>query len=193
MRSLQGKISRDRRRGFRQGTPSSDAIRSFRARNRALIYRSAENVLPIRLAAEKYARVKSLKDVLQILLQKRPALFSDPHRTWNWDETSVLAEYGKNIKCFTPANANRGGTKLTIKDHGKHVTDEITVSAAGDVAPLFLVASGKKKMSRWFENLSPSDFSSEAGEPHWLTRKDWFPNETTVCVTDNGSIDQKTI
>ena len=55
MKSVQGKIAQDGRKPFSRGVPSSDAIRSFRARHREITFRTAEQVSSARLAAENTA------------------------------------------------------------------------------------------------------------------------------------------
>jgi len=192
MKSIQAKIADDGRLGFTNGVPSDAALRSFRARNRSITLRGAENIVGARLAAENYEHVQSLKTVLKEVQEKHPSIFSDPRRVWNWDETSAAAEYGTKLRCYAPASGNQGGARRAAKDHGRHVTAGIAVSAVGDIAPLFLAVAGKK-MSHWLEPLNAQDFRTNIGVPHWLTTAEWFPNNTTLSVTPNGSMDQHTI
>lgn len=193
MRNVQSLIANDGRKGFKKGMPSDDALRSFRARNRALTMRKSENVLPVKLAAQNYKHVLTFKSILQRVDREHPGLLKDPERIWNWDETSVLPEFGKLTKCYAPSSSNRGGARVTVKDHGKHVTAGLAASASGRIAPPFLIAAGKKKMSSWLRPLSPIDFTDERGRMHWLCGEDWCPNDVRLLTTPNGSIDQSTI
>ena len=52
IKSVQGKIAQIGRKPFSNGVPSSDAIRSFRARHREMTFPTAEQVSSARLAAE---------------------------------------------------------------------------------------------------------------------------------------------
>ena len=105
----------------------------------------------------------------------------------------MLTEYEKRIRTFTSATSHHGGRRIAVKDHRKHVTSGIAASASGLLAPLFLIASGKKVMSRWLEPFQENDFPCLDGSLNWLTKTDWCPTSTRICVTPNGSIDGEVI
>ena len=95
MMTLQAQIASDGRKTYTKKLPSPDAIRRFRARNRDLKFRVAENVSAARLDAENEAHVDCLRTTLIQVAKKHPGIFEDPRRIWNWDETAVSGELGK--------------------------------------------------------------------------------------------------
>ena len=137
MSTVHARIAADRNEKFARGLPSPDAIRSFRARNRSLPYRVAENVSSSRLEAENPAHVLTLKLAFEKIEQDHPGIFSDLRRIWNWDETAVSGEYGRKVRCYTSSSTHSGGSRRSIKDAGKHVTAGIAVAACRNIAPLF--------------------------------------------------------
>lgn len=137
MKSIQGQIAADGRKSFSKGVPSSDAVWSFRACHRELTYRTSQCVSLSRLEAEKPSHIASLRDVIVDLQKPFPVVFLDPRKIWNWDETAVCGEYGRNFKCFTSSLQRQGGSGLGIKDAGKHLTAGLAVTACGNIAPLF--------------------------------------------------------
>ena len=58
---------------------------------------------------------------------------------------------------------------------------------------LFLVASGKRVVSTWKEPLCERNFTGSQGIPHWLCGLQWFPSDTALHVTKNGSVDRHII
>ena len=96
----------------------------------------------------------------------------------------MLAEFCKWIHTFTFATSHHVERRLTVKDHGKHVNAGIAASASGLFAPLFLIATGKKVMSRWLEPLKEADFTHVSNKLAWLTKQDWCPPSTMICVTE---------
>lgn len=193
MKSIQGKIAAGRENSFTNRVPSSDAIRSFRARHRELAYRASQNVSMARIAAENLTHMGSLKEVILKLRNEFPEVLRDPRKIWNWDETAVCGEYGRKVKCFTSSSSKQGGTRLSIRDPGKHLTAGLAVAACGNVAPLFLIASGKKVMKSWLKPLDSEDFTNANGIVHWLCNKNWFPGDAELVVTPHGSIDKAII
>ena len=97
-----------------------------------------------------------------------PGIFSEPSRIWNWDATAVMGEYGKKVRCYASAATHSGCARRSIRDSGKYVTAGIAVAACGNIAPLFLVASGKRVVSTWKKPLSRKDFTDSQRVPHWL-------------------------
>ena len=122
---------------FPNRVPSSDAIRSFRARHRELAYRASQNVSMARLAADNPKHMGSLKEVILKIQTEFPEVLRDPQKIWNWDETAVCGEYGRKVKCFTSSSSKQGGARLGIKDPGKHLTAGLAVAACGNIASLF--------------------------------------------------------
>ena len=174
MSTVHAKIAADRCAKYANVLPSPDAIRSFRARNRSLAYRVAENVTTARLAAENLPHISSLKRALQQVEHDYPGIFSEPSRIWNWDETAVLGEYGKKVRCYASATTHSGGARRSIRDSGKHVTAGIAVAACGSIAPLFLIASGKRVVTAWKKPLRREDYTDSQGVPHWLCGRAGF-------------------
>ena len=100
-----------------------------------------------------------------------------------WPESGVL----HLIQCA------QWGSRRSTKDAGKHVTAGIAVDACGNIAPLFLLALGKRVLNAWKQPLSKSDFTNSYGVLHWLCEENWFPPETALHVTECGSVDRNTI
>ena len=48
-------------------------------------------------------------------------------------------------------------------------------------------------MSRWLEPFQEKDFPCLDGSLNWLTKTDWCPASTRICVILNGSIDCEVI
>ena len=78
MSTVHAKMSADRCARYANGLPSSDAIRSFRARNRSLAYRVAENVSSARLAAENQSHIMTLENALKRVEENHPGMFGPP-------------------------------------------------------------------------------------------------------------------
>ena len=97
------------------------------------------------------------------------------------------------MRCCTSSKTHSGGARRAIRDAGKHVTAGIAVAACGNIASLFLVASGKRIVSTWKEPLSETDFTDAQGIPHWLCGTQWFPSDTAPHVTKSGSVDRNII
>ena len=94
MMTLQAQIASDRRKKYTKKLPSPDTIRRFRAFNRDLTFRVADNVSAAHLDAENETHVDSLRITLMQVAKKHPDIFEDPRRIWNWDETAVSGELG---------------------------------------------------------------------------------------------------
>lgn len=93
LRSIMFFIANDGRRGFPNGIPSAEVVRSFRARNRDITLRNAENKENAKLKRENYHHVKIYADVLRVVEKAHDGMFSDGNRFCNLDETAVDAEY----------------------------------------------------------------------------------------------------
>lgn len=191
--SVHARIAADRSRTYATGVPSADTIRAFRARNRSLAYRVAENVSNARLSAQTHEHFATLERELRKIEAEDPSLFLDPRRIWNWDETAVSGEYGRKTRCYASSTSNSGGARRSVRDPGKHVTAGLAVAACGNIAPLFLIASGKRVVNAWKKPLDKNDFSNSEGVPHWLCGEGWFPKEAALHVTKCGSVDREII
>lgn len=193
MRSIQARVSADGRKGFQNGIPSNDAVRSFRARTPGLTYRKAENKEAAKIKGENYEHVKTLARELQKVGQDHPGIFDDPDRVWNMDETKVDAQFGIRERTFVGKNSRRGGFQVGSKKSNKHITAVIAGSASGRVAPLFVIAAGKKLMKKWYEPLDSTIYRNSDGSAHWLARDGWLPGDTALRTSENGSMEQTTM
>ena len=191
--AVHGRIAGDRTPNYPTGLPSADTVRAFRACNRSLAYRVVEKVSSARLSAQNYAHIAILERELKKIDQDDPTLFLDPRRIWNWDKTAVSGEYGRKVRCYASSNTHHGGARKSIEDPGKHVTAGIAVAACGNIAPLFLIASGKRVVKAWKKPLDKTDFSNRQGVPHWLCQDGWLPSNTSLHVTKSGSVNSEII
>ena len=111
MKSVQGQIAQDGRNSFSNGVPSSDAIRSFRARHMELTFRASEQVSSARLAAQNPTHIGTLKGVIQKLQKKYPGLFSDPRKIWNWETQRSVASMDKRTLVLPHRQVTRAERK----------------------------------------------------------------------------------
>ena len=58
IKRIMGHVAADGRPGWKNGVPSNDVVRSFRARHREITYRSCENKDCAKLKGESYSHVK---------------------------------------------------------------------------------------------------------------------------------------
>lgn len=112
LKGLMSRIAADGRANYYQGFPSNDVIRSFRARNRNITYRSSENKDVVKLKGESYHHVKTYADVLKRVDNDFPGMLQDADKIWNMDETAVSAEFGRKFKAFVSSNTHHGGSLL---------------------------------------------------------------------------------
>lgn len=193
MTTVNVRIAADSSNMYAKGVSSPDAIRSFRARNRSLANRAAANLSRARLLAQSNTHIQTLKHPLETVDQLHPGIFLDASRIWNWDNTSVLIEYGKPFRCYTSSRVHSGSARRSIWDSGKHVTAGITVAACGSVAFIFIVASGKRVWGASNYLLSKQDFTCSLSIPRCLCGEKLFPTETAPHVTEHGSVDGNVI
>lgn len=114
VRDMMSRIAADGRVGWKNGVPSPDAVRAFRARYRELTFRNAESKEIAKLNAENYEHVQHFFGILTDLDRKHKGLLANPNRIVNMDETAVDATYGKREKVFTASTSHHGGFK---KEH----------------------------------------------------------------------------
>jgi len=201
MMEVMGSIASDGRVGFRteSGLPSPWAIRGWRARNRDMTFRHPENKEVAKLRAECFSHVNSLVRALKNVAADYPGIFDSPSRLWNVDETKVSSEFGERQKVFGSANTHHGGSIASrVAGGGKHVTAVIAISAAGAIAPPFLIVAGKNKMSNWFDPLLETEVNQKSGGLQavglsWLKDPNWFPEDAHISMSDNGSMEKRLI
>ena len=109
---------------------------------------------------------------LNAVEQENHSIFQHPRRLWNVDETEISADYGKIRKVYSSANSNHGGFfAQSGSGPSKHVTAIVDISAAGDVAPPFLIVKSRNIMLNWFEPLTLEDVNRNPTF-WWLTFPD---------------------
>lgn len=192
VKSLMAQISTDGRVGFqtRSGIPSDDTLRAWRARNRDVTYRVAENKRTASLVAERYEHVCTFKKALQSVEERHSGIFSDPERVWNLDETAVSPEFGRKVKVFSPSGSHHGGSRAQRgTKSNKHVTALVAVSASGRRAPPLFIVSGKRIMESWFEPLDAFQVG-DCKQLQWLSVPNWFPQDAVILMSENGSMEQ---
>lgn len=95
------------RKRFAKGIPSPDVMQFFRARNRQIANRVAENVISARLYAQNTNHFSTLKTVLTNVDKDYSGMLPDPRNIRNWDETAVFCEYCKKTRCYKSASGAR--------------------------------------------------------------------------------------
>lgn len=184
-------ISNDGRKGFKKGVPSDAAIRND---NRALTLRTYRLKDIAKVKAECYTHVKSFKTVLQHVEAMTAVSFSKGDTVWNFDETRVNSDRSRKEKVLSSTRLHQGGASRAsgVGSGGKHVTDVVAISAAGDLAELFLIVEGEYKMTGWFEPLpmKAEDVKVLSGgvDLRPYCQKGWFPSHGCVQMQGNGSI-----
>ena len=123
-------------------------------------------------------------------LKTDPRCVSNASKLWNLDETSIVSEFGTRRMVFGPANTSHRGFRLSqiSAGGGRHVTAIAVSSAAGDVLSPFFVFAGKYQMQSWFNPLPVEIFKDSTGEPHWLAKDDWFPDNGCIVGSKNRSM-----
>lgn len=193
---IMGAIAGDgRRRGFKNGIPTGDVIRSFRARNRDITLRTFENKENAKLKGENYEDVKTYADALERIAAANDGIFDSGDRFWNLDETKVDGEFGHKTKVFGSSGTHHGGFRAsaTSAGSGKHLTAVVVASASGRKLPPFFVFAGKNVMSNWFDPLRGDQYCDESGNPHWFATGGWFPADAALFPTENGSMEKRVI
>eukprot|EP00171_Calliarthron_tuberculosum_P003170 IDg3170t1 len=186
-------IASDGRKGFRSesGTPSDDSLRYWRACNRDITFRTAENKRSASLIAERHEHVVTFKNAFQSIQEKHANIFSDPDRLWNLDETAVSGEFGKKVKVFGSSGTHHGGSRAQKGGKAnKHVTAVVAVSASGRKAPPFFIVSGKNVMESWLDPLEKHQVGSErrysgSARPTGLSGT-FCPADKAYCLTLDG-------
>ena len=191
-----GRIASDgRAKTYKNGVPSGDAIRSFRARHPELIFRLVENKSAVKLKSEDYFHVKTYEDALRSVSQEFPTIFDDPDLVWNMDETHVDGEFGKRERVVSDGSTHHGGFAKTTAGtgNGRNVTVVFAVSASGKKCPPFFIIKGKRNMSNWYLQLSEEKYKFEDGNLKRFTREGWFSSDACVVMADNGSMTMEII
>ena len=187
-------ISNDGRKGFKKGIPSDGTIRKFRADNRALTVRTYRPKDNAKVKAECYTHVKSFKTVLQHVEEDNCGIFSKGDTVWNFDETCVNSDRSRKEKVLSSTRLHHGGASRAsgVGSGGKHVTDVVAISAAGDLAELFLIVEGEYKMTGWFEPLrmKAEDIKVLRGgvDLRPYCEESWFPSNGCVQMQGAGSM-----
>lgn len=91
LRGAFAQITTDGRQGYRTstGAPSDDTMRSWRAHNRDMTYRAAQNKTASKIQVDRYEHVHTLENALKSIQEKNEGIFDDSDRFRNLDETSV--------------------------------------------------------------------------------------------------------
>ena len=184
-------IASDGRKSYStaSGTPSKEAIRSFRARHRDITYRCAENKHTAKLRAENLDHVATFTRALQNVEKDHPTIFNNSDKLWNLDETEICADTGRKIKVFGSSSTHHGGSRAQHGRAGRHVTAVMCCSASGKICPPTFIISGVNIMRSWFEPLSCEQIQGN-NSLKWLCRRDWFPREALVLTSKNGSMEK---
>lgn len=102
LKRVMSKVAADGRSAFRGkgGAPSDNAIRAWRARNRDITFRKAENKNAAKLHAERFEHVESFDKSLWSVSEKHSCIFDDPVNLRNMDETAICAQK-ENMRRFS--------------------------------------------------------------------------------------------
>ena len=161
-------IARDRRDGFRTDStmPSAAAVWTWRAHNRDITFRKAENKEFAKLQAENFAHVNTFASALKQVGTEHREIFQSSDLVWNMDETAVSAEFGQPVKVFGAADKKHGGFRAApAYGSGKHITAVVAVSASGRKPPPFFIVAGKilcqggRSLCTWRSLVSPKDWN----------------------------------
>ena len=156
LRALFAVITSDGRKTYRtkNGIPSTDVIRRWRALNRDITRRKSESKPVSKLYAERRSHVSTLKTPFEMISAQHPGIFEDANRLWNLDKTEVSAENAMVKKVYSSTSSDHGGFLETNgTGSAKHVTAVVAVSASGKTALPFLIVEGKNVMASWFKPL----------------------------------------
>lgn len=195
IRDVAARCAEEYGKSFAKHRPSPEWVRLFRARHRDLTLRKHENKDIAKLHAEDYDHVHTLKTALQQVVARHPNIATNPRLFWNFDETEVTGEFGKNVKVFTSASSKRGGFRAAGRDTGCHLTACVIANAVGDVLPPLFIFAGKNIMSAWTEPLPSTIWKDQEGIPKWYALPHWHSSagEAVLRGTPNGSMDKATI
>lgn len=198
VKQLFADISNDGRSGFKKGVPSDATIRKFRSENRELTVRTYRPKDIAKVKAESYTHVQSFKTVLEHIEKDYNGIFSRGETVWNFDETCVNSDRSRKEKVLSStrlhggANVSRASRVSGTGSGGKHVTDVVAISAAGDLSELFLIIEGEYKMTGWFKALDipAADVKVVSGgvDLRPYCEEGWFPNNACVQMQKKGSM-----
>ena len=125
-------------------------MRTWRAHNRDITFRKAENKEFAKLQTEKFAHVNPFASALKQVGTEHPGIFQSSDLLWNMDETAVSAEFGQPVKMFGAADTKHGGFRAApVSSSGKPTKAVMAVSASGRKPPPFFIVAGKNIMSGW--------------------------------------------
>ena len=192
LRYMMANIAADGRKGYVNGVPSDEAIRSFRSRHRDLTFRAQENKERVKLHAESVSHIQPFFDIINDIGKNHPGMLTNPNRIWNLDETAVDGRYGKREKVFLSSDSHHGGFVAcsTNKASQKHITAVVCVSASGLKTPPFFIVAGKRINARWFDAVHGNHSDAISGICARYSVPGWFPDEEGVVkMTDNGSME----
>lgn len=171
------------------GIPSSDAVRSFRARYREITFRNCENKDTAKLLGENFNHVKSCFDILTSIAAKYPGILQDADCIWNMDETKVDFTFGTRRKAFGASNSHHGVfTAATNTTAGKHMTAVVAVSASGRRGPPFFIVAGTHVLSSWLKPLSKNHLDQSCNLQRFA-KSCWFRKAAFIKYTARVSID----
>ena len=136
---------------YKNGLPTNDTVRVFRAKHKDIAYRDSESKDRAKLNAENYEHVEKLFEIIETVHEIFPYTKDLGNLVWNMDETAIDSEYGRRRKVFTDASSHHGGARASVKSAGggKHITLVVAASAAGNKCPPFFIIQGVKVMENW--------------------------------------------
>ncbi len=102
-------IASDGRPSWKDGVPSEDATRAFRARQREITFKNAEKKDRSKFRGESFDHVEGFFKMLKDVEKSNSGILSDSDRVWNMDETSIACEFGKRTKGFGSSQTHHGG------------------------------------------------------------------------------------
>ena len=142
IKRIMAEVSADGRKGWKNGVPSDDAVRDFRARHREITFRNYERKENAKLKGESFLHVQRHFEVLQYIESKHGGILDDDDDCiWNVEETAIKSTLGQKLKGLGTSNSHDGGFATSAKTAGAgdHIICVVEMSDSGHKATPFLL------------------------------------------------------
>lgn len=154
---IYGKVAGEMDRQFKNGVPSPELDRDFRARHRDMKVRSHEQKDAAKIHAEYIEHLSYLNCSLHILFEKHPKLQTDAWRTCYLYETEIFAKLGQQSKLVSDLASKSSVERMgIIIGKGKNSISVMNFFAWKKLPPFFIFG----KNSWWRTGPSSSTRSS---------------------------------
>lgn len=141
------RVSVDDWKGYKNGIPSDEAVRTHLAQNSDILYKRIENKEHAKLVAESFSNMDTFFGTLDDIQRKHPGIFLNANLVWDLEKTADDCTLGKRHKAFTAKDTKNGSNRGVKSTYGssKHITAVIPACTASVLTPPCFIIAGKRK------------------------------------------------